>query len=145
MADNLHYVPGDYYQIDDRTGFKIRASTSRMQWNNLVVSPIVYEPRQPQDFVRGVVDNQTVPIPRPRQTNQFIQPTTQTQSNFAVYGGSFPAAGAFLVMNQNSNIGYDPGINAESGYLNTDGTAEFQSYDADLPIVSPDDFPSNIS
>ncbi len=74
MADDRHYVPGDFYRIDDRTGFKIRAKNSRMQWNNLIVSPKVWEIRQPQDFVKGVVDDQTVPLPRPRSVSAYDGP-----------------------------------------------------------------------
>jgi len=61
-----------------------------------------------------------------------------------IYGDS-SAGITFLVMNANSNIGYDPGINAESGYLNTNGGAEFQVFNGTIPIVQPDDFPSNVT
>lgn len=75
MANDRWYNPGDWYQLDDLSGFKIRASRSRRipggQTGNLVVAPERWEAQQPQDFVRGVVDDQTVPVPRPRQTNQF--------------------------------------------------------------------------
>lgn len=76
MADQLHYVPGDYYQLDDLSGFKIRASVSRRipggQTGGAVVDRKRWEPQQPQDFVRGVPDVQTVPVPRPRQPNRFV-------------------------------------------------------------------------
>jgi hypothetical protein len=72
MADDRHYVPGDFYRIDDRTGFKRRASRTKLEWDGLIVDESVWEPRQPQDMVRGVRDDQTVPMPRPRQTNQFV-------------------------------------------------------------------------
>lgn len=76
MADDRHYVGGDYYQLDDLSGFKIRASRSRKipggQTGGAIVAPERWEPQQPQDFVRGVVDDQTVPQPRPRQANQFV-------------------------------------------------------------------------
>lgn len=75
MANDKWYNPGDWYQLDDLSGFKIRASRSRRipggQTGNLIVAPERWEAQQPQDFVRGVVDDQTVPVPRPRQTNQF--------------------------------------------------------------------------
>lgn len=75
MANQLWYNPGDYYQLDDLSGFKIRASRSRKipggQTGGLIVAPERWEAQQPQDFVKGVVDDQTVPEPRPRQTNQF--------------------------------------------------------------------------
>ncbi len=67
MADDKHYVPGDFYRICDRTGFKVRASHTQQQWDQLIVRKESWEPRQPQDFVRGVADDQVVPMPRPRQ------------------------------------------------------------------------------
>jgi hypothetical protein len=45
-----------------------------MQWNNLIVSPKVWELRQPQDFVKGIVDDQTVPLPRPRSESAYDGP-----------------------------------------------------------------------
>jgi hypothetical protein len=76
MADDRHYVPGDFYRICDLTGFKIRANRTKKQWNNYIVREQSFELRQPQDFVRGVRDDQTVPEPRPRQVNVFIQNQT---------------------------------------------------------------------
>jgi hypothetical protein len=75
MADDRHYVGGDNYILDDLSGFKIRASKARIipggQTGNLAVSPSRWEPQQPQDFVRGVFDDITVALSRPRQPNQF--------------------------------------------------------------------------
>ena len=71
MARDRKYIPGSFYRLDDRTGFKERAENTRWEWDGLLVSPKVWEPRQPQDFVRGVRDVQNVPQPRPRQTDQF--------------------------------------------------------------------------
>lgn len=72
MADDKHYVPGDFYRIDDRTGFKTRASRTRKEWTGMIVDKARWEARQPQDFVKGVTDNQNVPDPRPRQPNVYI-------------------------------------------------------------------------
>jgi hypothetical protein len=76
MSSQWYYKPGDYYQLDDLSGFKIRASRSRKipggQTGGLIVAPERWEPQHPQDFVRGVVDDQTVPQARPRQKNQFV-------------------------------------------------------------------------
>lgn len=74
MADDKHYVPGDYYRICERTGFKVRAGRTRKEWTGRFVRDQSFEPRQPQDFVRGVRDDQTVPNPRPRQVDTFIGP-----------------------------------------------------------------------
>lgn len=75
MADDRHYVGGDWYQLDDFSGFKIRASRSRKipggQTGGAIVDPKRWEPQHPQDFVRGVVDDQTVRDARPRQKDRF--------------------------------------------------------------------------
>jgi hypothetical protein len=70
---------GDHYKICDRTGFKIRAKRTTREWTGRIVRNESWEPRQPQDFVWGVVDDQTVPEPRPRQTpDTFIGPFQTT-------------------------------------------------------------------
>lgn len=78
MADDKHYVGGQWYRICDRTGFKIRDTRTKKQWDNLIVREQSWEPRQPQDFVRGVTDDQTVSDPRPRQVNSFQGPLGST-------------------------------------------------------------------
>lgn len=76
MADDRHYVGGDNYILDDLSGFKIRASKARIipggQTGNLAVAPARWEPQQPQDFVRGVYDDISVQLARPRQQNRFV-------------------------------------------------------------------------
>lgn len=76
MADDRHYKGGDNYLLDDLSGFKIRASHARIipggQTGGLAVAPERWEPQQPQDFVTGVYDDQSIDLARPRQTNQFV-------------------------------------------------------------------------
>ncbi len=85
MADDRHYVPGDFYRICDLTGFKIRANRTKKQWNNYIVREQSFELRQPQDFVRGVRDDQSVPEPRPRQINVFLEQNTTITGGTPVY------------------------------------------------------------
>lgn len=86
MADDKHYVGGDFYRICDRTGFKIRAGRTRKEWNGLIVRDKSWEPRQPQDFVKGVRDYQSAPEPRPRQIDVFVGPLETTIGVAAVAG-----------------------------------------------------------
>jgi len=72
MGHADYYKAGDYNVICDQCGFKFKASECKMQWNNLFVCSECYEERQPQDFVRGLKDNQQVPIPRPEGEPKFI-------------------------------------------------------------------------
>jgi hypothetical protein len=75
LGRNLHYVPGSFYRKDDRTGFPRRAEETREEWNGLIVGTDVWEARQPQDLVKGVRDDQSVPKARPLPPNFFVGPT----------------------------------------------------------------------
>ena len=58
-------VLGDFLRICDRSGRVCLASDTRQEWTGLWVHKDLWEERQPQDFVRGKADNQTVPFGRP--------------------------------------------------------------------------------
>jgi hypothetical protein len=117
MANDRWYNPGDWYQLDDLSGFKIRASRSRRipggQTGNLIVAPERWEAQQPQDFVRGVVDDQTVPVPRPRQTNQFTILATFVTA---------PSARLSYVIEVDTSAGFAVGNNV---YLMLDNGEQF--------------------
>ena len=95
---------------------KTREFNTRREWQGLIVRKEVFEPRQPQDFVRGVQDIQTVPYARPRPTNVFIQSRTTPQ--FEVFG-DLPG-----------NVSFE----AIGG--------QFQVYGGTVPPVNPANFPS---
>lgn len=68
-----------------------------MEWQGLIVDRRVWEARQPQDFVKGVPDNQTVPYARPRPRDGIAG--NSLNAEFQVYG-LFPSSGvAFEVQN----------------------------------------------
>lgn len=71
-------VPGDFFRVCDRSGFRVLASQTAKEWNNLIVFVKFYEPRQPQDLLRGIPDNMTVPDPRPKTDPTFLT-TNQVQ------------------------------------------------------------------
>lgn len=62
-ADHLEL--GDWNAVCSLCGFKRKASTMVKNWQGLYRCPEHNEPRQPQDFVRGVQDVQTVPWAQP--------------------------------------------------------------------------------
>lgn len=62
----------DWKVICDLSGFEVMASETVKRWDGLRVIRRFNEPRQPQDFVRGVRDNPAVPWTRPEQPDQFI-------------------------------------------------------------------------
>lgn len=69
---NEHYRPGDHYVICDECGFKYRASETRMRWDKMRVCTKDWEPRHPQDSVRGRRDKQSVPHARPDPPDKFL-------------------------------------------------------------------------
>lgn len=51
--------------ICDVSGRKMKASQAMRRWDNAMVHPDHWEPRHPQDYVKGVRDEQSVPVARP--------------------------------------------------------------------------------
>ena len=78
MAYQTWYARGDWNVLDDLSGFRLKHSRARKipggQTGNLLVDRKRWEAQHPQDFVRGVIDDQTIPPTemRPRQTNHFV-------------------------------------------------------------------------
>ena len=69
------YIKGDWNIMDQKSGFKVKASQTRRQWNNIRTVDRYFEERHPQDFVRGVIDHQTVPFANPEgSTDTFLNP-----------------------------------------------------------------------
>jgi hypothetical protein len=71
MADDKYYIPGSWYFLDDNSGVKVRSGKARLMWNGRMTSGTHWNPRQPQDMVQGVRDEQAPPWTRTRQVNQF--------------------------------------------------------------------------
>jgi len=63
-ADYLKF-DGDWNALCDRCGFKFKASELKETWDNLRVCKSCWEPRHPQDFLRGFPDDSSVPWSRP--------------------------------------------------------------------------------
>ena len=74
MSYFSRYDRGDWAVLCDACGRKMKASDLRQRWDGLKVCNEDWEPRQPQDFVRGVADYQAPPWTRPEPPNQFIDP-----------------------------------------------------------------------
>ena len=66
------YRHGSHNWICERCGFKYKAEAKRKEWTGLIVCPPCWEPRHPQDFVRGTKDKQSVTDPRPEQADYFL-------------------------------------------------------------------------
>lgn len=56
--------------IDDWSGFKVNLGDLRRQWDgHLTVDPDI---RNPQDYLRGIKDNMTLPYARPETPNTYV-------------------------------------------------------------------------
>lgn len=79
---NDTYRKGDNWQIDARSGFKVRASELRMEWSGLAVARDQYEQRHPQDQVRGVRGKPVMPDPSPEPSDKFLNTNDVTRASF---------------------------------------------------------------
>lgn len=66
------YRSGDHYSICDVCGFKLYASELRKRWDGLRVCSKDWEPRHPQEFVKGKRDKQFVADARPEAPDAFL-------------------------------------------------------------------------
>lgn len=66
------YKPGTNNVECDRTGFKVKASDARHEWNGFFVRNESWEQRQPQDFLRGFPDQQQPEVSRPGTGTTFL-------------------------------------------------------------------------
>lgn len=62
---NDKFRPGGFYRADDLDSARRRNYDTEKEWNGAIVGPDNFETRQPQDFLKGVPDIQTVPDARP--------------------------------------------------------------------------------
>lgn len=113
MGRDFHYKPGSFYRICDRTGFAVRSERTQAEWQNLIVDRKVWEQRHPQDFVKGVNDDQTVPYARPRTPNLPVG--TSLASQFQVYG-DLPSGPSFEVQSGKIQVFRASSIVTASGY-----------------------------
>ena len=65
-------VLGDNNAICQICGRKYKASQLRKRWDGFLACKDDWHPRQPQDFVRGVKDNQQAPVISTETPDQFL-------------------------------------------------------------------------
>ena len=82
MGHADYYRSGTYNGICDRCGSKFKFSDLKLEWDGLYVCTAngCWEPRQPQDYVKGVRDDMAVPVSRPDQPNVFLDTIYVTPS-----------------------------------------------------------------
>ena len=74
MGHADYYRSGTYNGICDRCGSKFKFSDLKLEWDGLYVCTAngCWEPRQPQDYVKGVRDDMAVPVSRPDQPAVYV-------------------------------------------------------------------------
>jgi hypothetical protein len=66
-------VTGNHVRgICQRCGLEYPRNVLRKEWTGLLVCPDDFDRRHPQDFVRGVPDQQAVRDPAPEPTDYFL-------------------------------------------------------------------------
>lgn len=70
--EQMRFVKGDWNAICDVCGWKFKASQLHKRWDGLMVCKADWEARHPQDFLRSIPDDQSVPWTRPEQEDQFV-------------------------------------------------------------------------
>lgn len=83
--------------VCDRCGFWFHSYELRRTWDGLMVHDACYETRHPQDFVKGIIDKQTVPWTRPEPTDVFT-PVCYLEDRSCYTG--FGVAGCMIAGNQ---------------------------------------------
>ena len=119
MGRKLHYKPGSFYRTDDRTGFPQRAERTRMEWNGLIVDGKVWEPRQPQDLVKGVPDVQSVPDARPLGQNIYVGPISVATTANAVIGQTSIPVQTIFGFYQGAKVGCMTDLDGGSVFFTT--------------------------
>lgn len=83
------YADGQWNFYCDLCGRKEKSSKGVKTWDNFYVCQYHREERNPQDFLKGIKDDQTVPWSRPEAPDTFvvIQCTNYTSSAWPGQGG----------------------------------------------------------
>ena len=66
-----YYNDGNWNAICDECGKKFKFSHLKKRWDGLYVCEQDWEPRHPQDFLKGIRDNMSVPVSRPEANNLY--------------------------------------------------------------------------
>ena len=72
MGRSDYFASGQWNFFCDFCGAKEKSSNGERTWNGYYVCRYHREERNPQDFVRGIKDNQSVPWTRPEFVDVFV-------------------------------------------------------------------------
>lgn len=71
MGKSDYYAAGEWNCLCDVCGFKYKSGRLKKRWDGFMTCPRCWEPRNAQDFVRGVKDVQALPWTRPEPPDTF--------------------------------------------------------------------------
>lgn len=83
MSSGTYWESGSWKVICDVCGREFRSYQLTKRWDGLMTCSEDWEPRHPQDFVRGVADKIAPPYTRPEQEDEFIFSCTLATSQGA--------------------------------------------------------------
>lgn len=84
MGDADYYAPGQWNFYCDLCGKKAKSSMAMKTWDNFYVCKHHKEVRNPQDFLRGIRDNQSVPWNRSKSVDLFVPVTCSAKTSTAI-------------------------------------------------------------
>jgi ribosome-binding protein aMBF1 (putative translation factor) len=68
------FTPGQWNAVCDRCGTTHKNVDLRQEWTGLRVCSDCYDPRHPQDYLRGKADHQAPPWTRPKPPEKDVSP-----------------------------------------------------------------------
>lgn len=83
MSYRTRYKRGDWNVICDVSGKELKASQTKLRWDGLRVQKSDYEERHPQDFIRAVQDDPSVPWTRSEGEDSFVDTCIYWESGIA--------------------------------------------------------------
>lgn len=93
-----YFVGGLWNFRCDECGAKRKSDVARHRWDGAIVCPRCWEPRHPQDFVRGVKDDQSIAWSRPSPPDAFIEQRTDVDLTVRVVPSESGSAGGTFTL-----------------------------------------------
>ena len=122
--------PGEHKMVCDRSGLTYPASEMRKEWNGLWVHKDYFEPRHPQEFVRGVNDDQSVRNARPDGPFDEAQSTTTVAFTTSGRSVTFTTVdlGSILQVSRVDVAVTDSGFDAYKKFLDVEVSEDNATY-----------------
>lgn len=137
MGKADYYAPGQWNFFCDLCGAKNKSSDAMKTWNGLRVCKHHKEIRNPQDFVRGIKDDPSVPWSRPEVEPENFVATCTLQGTNAIPGYAVPGCAIPAYV----NMTFLPSLQMYSGWAIQDTQGNPIS-DTNSNIIYPPGTPS---